>query len=271
MSLVAIVSSIYLLSTICYISFLWTQNKRVTKLGFYLIITATLIQTVNFIYLFINETQIAGGLNKSLYLFSWFISIVYIISQIRFKAEIMGAFVAPMALIMTIPKLILPQGLIDHEQSLSNPWILTHIILMFLAEAVFTVAFIAGILYIFQEKQIKSKHVAKFLNKLPSLTALDKINHLSLLIGFPIVTLGLAIGLLAANEIWGQNWIWGQKETWSIITWLLYAVLIHGRLSSGWKGRKAAFGAVLGFGIICFTFFFIGYFAPGQHDFLGIK
>ena len=60
----------------------------------------------------------------------------------------------------------------------------------------------------------------------------------------------------------------GQKEAWSMVTWLLYAILLHGRLASGWKGKKAAFGAVLGFGIILFTLFVIGYIAPGQHDFL---
>ena len=66
----------------------------------------------------------------------------------------------------------------------------------------------------------------------------------------------------------GEAWVWGQKETWSMVTWVLYAVLLHGRLSSGWKGKKAAFGAVLGFGIILFTLFVIGYMSPGQHDFL---
>ncbi|MGH7890677.1 MAG: cytochrome c biogenesis protein CcsA, partial [Thermodesulfobacteriota bacterium] len=121
----------------------------------------------------------------------------------------------------------------------------------------------------FQEQRIKSKRVGSLLQKFPSLTTLDKINHVCLIIGFPLITVGLALGLLLAKEIWGDAWVWGQKETWSLVTWLLYAVLIHGRLASGWKGRKAAFGAVLGFGIILFTLFVIGFLAPGRHDFLG--
>ena len=136
-------------------------------------------------------------------------------------------------------------------------------------EALFTVAFISGVLYIFQENQIKSKHMGKFLENFPSLTALDRMNHLCLLIGFPLVTLGIALGFVLAKEIFGSAWVWGHKETWSMVTWVLYAVLIHGRLSSGWKGRKAAWGAILGFAIIIFTLFVIGYIAPGQQDLLG--
>jgi ABC-type transport system involved in cytochrome c biogenesis permease subunit len=140
---------------------------------------------------------------------------------------------------------------------------------VFLGEALFTIAFIAGLIYLFQEKQIKSKHPRAFLMKLPSLTSLDHINHLCLVVGFPLLTLGLALGLLYAKEIWGTFWRWEPKETWSAVTWFLYAVLIHGRLSTGWRGRKAALWAVVGFGVVLFTFFVIGYFAPGKHDFLG--
>ena len=86
---------------------------------------------------------------------------------------------------------------------------------------------------------------------------------------FRSVTLGLALGLLSAKEIWGTFWSWGPKETWSVVTWFLYAVLFHARLATGWRGRKAALGAVLGFGVVLFTFFVIGYLAPGRHDFLG--
>lgn len=154
------------------------------------------------------------------------------------------------------------------DPSLGNPWILVHIMLVFLGEALFTVAFIAGVLYIFQEKQIKSKRMRSFFKRLPSLTTLDNLNHICLLTGFPLLTIGLALGLLSVKEIWGALWSWGQKETWSLVTWFLYAALIHGRLASGWKGRRAALGAVLGFGVILFTFFVIGYVAPGQHNFL---
>ena len=78
--------------------------------------------------------------------------------------------------------------------------------------------------------------------------------------------MSLIIGFILAREIWSEGWTWGAKETWSTVTWLLYAFLINGRLSLGWRGRRAAFGAVVGFCIVVVTFA-VGYIFPGQHKF----
>lgn len=260
---------LYFISSVFYTSHLWTQNEKVSAYGFYTIVAGACLQTVSLIIAYTEGVLVTGGLDSTLYLFAWLIALVYIGSQIKFRASVLGAFVAPLAFIMTFPHVILPQGIIEHDPTLGNPWILIHILLILLGEALFTFAFVSGIFYIFQENKIKSKHLGSFLQRFPSLTTLDKINHVCLIVGFPLLTVGLALGLLLAKEIWGSAWEWGQKETWSLVTWFLYAVLIHGRLSSGWKGRKAAIGAVLGFCIILFTLFVIGYLAPGQHDFLG--
>jgi len=259
----------YFISSVFYGIHFWRQSKILPRMGFYFILFGALIQTGTIIYTYSKENSLAQGFDTTLDLFAWFISLVYIVSQFKFKASLLGAFAAPLAFILTIPYLIIPHGLIGANQTLSNPWILIHIALILAGEALFTVAFISGVLYIFQENQIKSKHMGKFLENFPSLTALDRMNHLCLLIGFPLVTLGIALGFVLAKEIFGSAWVWGHKETWSMVTWVLYAVLIHGRLSSGWKGRKAAWGAILGFAIIIFTLFVIGYIAPGQQDLLG--
>jgi len=264
-----IVALCYFLSSIFYGSHFWTKGKSLPKLGFYFIFAGAALQTVSLIYIYTKGNSLVLGFDTTLYLFAWFISLVYIASQFKFKASLLGAFAAPLAFILTLPHVIIPQGIIEQNPTLSNPWILIHIALILLGEALFTVAFISGVLYIFQENKIKSKHVGSFLTKFPSLTTLDRINHLCLIIGFPLVTIGIALGFLLAKEIFGSEWVWGHKEIWSMVMWILYAVLIHGRLSSGWKGRKAAWGAILGFAIILFTLFVIGYIAPGQHDFLG--
>ena len=155
----------------------------------------------------------------------------------------------------------------DHsDPTLANPWILAHILSIFLGEAFFAISCLAGAIYIFQENQLKSKRIGTHLKKLPSLITLDRINHLSLLLGFPLLTVSLVIGFILAREIWSEGWIWGAKETWSTVTWLLYAFLINGRLSLGWRGRRAALGAVIGFCIVVVTFA-MGYIFPGQHRF----
>lgn len=259
----------YFISSVFYGTYFWTKGRNLPKLGFYFIVAGAAIQTLSLIYTYSKGNSLAQGFDTTLYLFAWFISLVYIASQFKFRASLLGAFAAPLAFILTIPLLILPHGIIDANQTLSNPWILIHIALILSGEALFTVAFISGVLYIFQENQIKSKHVGRLLENFPSLTALDKINHICLISGFPLVTIGIALGFLLAKEIFGDAWVWGHKETWSMVTWVLYAVLIHGRLSSGWKGRKAAWGAILGFAIILFTLFVIGYLTPGHQDLLG--
>lgn len=259
----------YFISSIFYGTCFWTKGTKLPKLGFYFIVAGAAIQTASLVYTYSQGSSLTQGFVTTLYLFAWFISLVYIASQFKFRASLLGAFAAPLAFILTLPNVIVPHGIIEQNPTLSNPWILIHIALILLGEALFTVAFISGVLYLFQENKIKSKHVGSFLHKFPSLTTLDKINHHCLIIGFPLVTIGIALGFLLAKEILGSNWVWGHKETWSMVTWILYAVLIHGRLSSGWKGRKAAWGAVLGFAIILFTLFVIGYLTPGQGDFLG--
>ncbi|MDA2919799.1 cytochrome c biogenesis protein CcsA [Desulfobacterota bacterium AH_259_B03_O07] len=264
-----IVPICYFISSVFYCSFLWTKNQKAYVWGSHAIRLGVIFQSITLVRILYDRQPIAGGLDSSLELFSWFIALVYVVLQTKFKTEVIGAFVAPLALVMSLPSVIVPKGIIEQDPSLENPWILIHIMLVFLGEALFTVAFIAGSLYIVQERRIKSKQLGSFIKKLPSLTTLDNINHICLLIGFPLLTLGLALGLLSAKIIWGALWNWGQKETWSLITWFLYAILIHGRLASGWKGKKAAIGAVLGFCIIVFSFFVIGYLAPGRHDFLG--
>lgn len=259
----------YFISSIFYGSHFWTKGKNLPKLGFYFILVGAVVQTISLAYIYLQGNSLAQGFDTTLYLFAWFISLVYIASQFKFKASILGAFAAPLVFILSMPLLIIPHGLIDANQTLSNPWILIHIGLILAGEALFTVAFISGVLYIFQENQIKSKHVGRLLENFPSLTTLDKMNHLCLIIGFPLVTIGIALGFLLAKQIFGDEWVWGHKETWSMVTWILYAVLIHGRLSSGWKGRKAAIGAILGFAIILLTLFVIGFLTPGQQDLLG--
>ncbi len=262
MDLGTFVPIIYLASSILFGVLLFSKNNKLPRLGLYCLYIGALVQTISLGLLFKEGKPIATSLASTLYLYSWLIVLVFLLSQFRYRAFFLGLFVAPLALIMTLPSLIIPEAMVEGDPSLGHPWIRsTHIILIFLGQALFTVAFIAGVIYLFQEKSIKAKHMGSFLKKLPSLTTLDNINHICLIIGFPLLTVGLALGFLYANEIWADQWKWGQRETWSLVTWFLYTVLIHGRLTSRWRGRKAAIGAILGFIIILFTFL-ISYIAP---------
>ena len=102
----------------------------------------------------------------------------------------------------------------------------------------------------------------------PSLKVLDDLNYHSLIFGFPLLTLGIMTGAVWAEYAWGRYWAWDPKETWSLVTWFLYAALLHQRLTVGWRGRRAAIMAIVGFLAVMFTFLGVSYLLPGLHSYL---
>src|SRR5579864_8461255 len=100
---------------------------------------------------------------------------------------------------------------------------------------------------------------------LPDSEALDRITYKTICIAFPLLTLMIAAGAYWANRAWGSYWNWDPKETWAAITWLVYAGYLHMRITRGWRGRRAAYFAILGFAVVMFTFFGVTYLLPGLH------
>jgi cytochrome c-type biogenesis protein CcsB len=100
---------------------------------------------------------------------------------------------------------------------------------------------------------------------LPTADNLDRITYKTICIAFPLLTLMIAAGAFWANRAWGSYWNWDPKETWAAITWLVYAGYLHMRITRGWRGRRAAYFAILGFAVVMFTFFGVTYLLPGLH------
>jgi ABC-type transport system involved in cytochrome c biogenesis permease subunit len=100
---------------------------------------------------------------------------------------------------------------------------------------------------------------------LPDAESLDRITYKTICVAFPLLTLMIAAGAYWANRTWGSYWSWDPKETWAAITWLVYAGYLHMRITRGWRGRRAAYFAILGFGVVMFTFFGVTYLLPGLH------
>ena len=136
---------------------------------------------------------------------------------------------------------------------------------VFIGDACFALACGAGILYLAQERAIKSKRRGFFFKRLPSLELLDATGYACIVAGFTLLTIGLIVGLVYAKAVWGRFWAWDPKEVWSGISWLVYAALLHERLTVGWRGRKSAIGSILGFVILLFTFFGVNFLLDGHH------
>ncbi len=101
----------------------------------------------------------------------------------------------------------------------------------------------------------------------PSDHALDDLNYRSIMVGFPLLTLGIVTGAAWANYAWGTYWSWDPKETWSLITWFIYAAYLHARFTAGWRGKKAAVLAIVGFGAVIFTYIGVNFLLSGLHSY----
>jgi cytochrome c-type biogenesis protein CcsB len=122
-------------------------------------------------------------------------------------------------------------------------------------------------MYLLQERELKSKRFGYFFTRLPSLDSLDQLNSHCLATGFVLLTLGIITGSIWARQAWGAYWQWDPKETWSLITWFLYAAQIHQRFSAGWRGKRAAIMAVIGFTAVLFTLWGVTFLLGGVHSY----
>ncbi len=140
--------------------------------------------------------------------------------------------------------------------ALKSNWLLIHVVTAFLGYASFSVAFGAALLYLVQEKWPRPS--------LPALPLLDRLLYRATMLGFLLLTFGILTGAVWAETAWGRYWSWDPKETWSLITWLIYAALLHARLLKGWHGRRIAWLAVFGFLAVIFTYLGVNYL-PSLH------
>ncbi len=256
----------YLLSTAGYFAYLFRQKNYLQQTGHYLLATGFLLHTMALAYGFIQSGHIpVKNLFETLSLACWAIAGVFLILQYKFKLKILGIYAAPLlTLVMTLASR-LPKEPVRVENIYNNLWFIVHIITVFIGEASFALACGVGLLYLVQEHAIKTKKHGFFFKRLPSLELLDSTGHGCIIAGFAMLSLGLVAGCVYAKSVWGKFWSWDPKEVWAGITWLLYAALLHQRLTVGWRGRRAAIMAIIGFAAVLFTFFGVNFLLKGHH------
>jgi len=207
------------------------------------------------------------NLHEALSFFAWATIAVYFLLHFKFRLEVLGAFVSPVAVVLMVLASLFPKEIVPVEPILNSFWLPIHVSLAIIGNAMFALAFAAGVMYLIQERQIKSKKIGVFYRRLPALQVLDDLNYRCLTLGFPLLTLGIITGSIWAESAWGTYWSWDPKQTWSLITWFIYAALLHGRLTVGWRGRRAATFAVVGFFFLVFTFLGVNLLLSGPHGF----
>ena len=209
-----------------------------------------------------------SNLYESLIFFSWSITAVYLFFEWRTQDKSLGAFVIPAVFLFMAYASLSPH--IDSRiqpliPALQSNWLTSHVLTCFMGYAAFTVAFALGVMYFV--KKTAGERPSVFIRLLPSEFHIDELMYSCTALGFIFLTLGIVTGSVWAHYAWGSYWSWDPKETWSLITWLVYAVMLHTRLVRGWRGRRMAMMTIVGFVSVLFTYLGVN-FLTSLHNYI---
>ena len=206
-----------------------------------------------------------GSFHESAAFFSWCVILLFFFIDRRYHLGLLGSFIIPVVFALMLAAAMLPRGVKPLPPVLQSSWFSIHISLAFLGNAAFAMAFGMGLMYLIQEHYLKSKHLGGLFKRLPNLQVLDALNYRLISIGFPLMTLAIITGMVWGKSALAGFWRWDPKEVWSLITWLIYALILHMRLNTGWRGRKVAMLSVVGFLSVLFTFFGVNLLMKNAH------
>lgn len=195
-----------------------------------------------------------SNLPESLSFFAWCITLTFFAAYLRYRINVLGAFVLPLVSLLMILSAMIWEGNHSIPPLLRSRWLYFHASVAFLAYAAFFLTFVSAVLYLFQEKELKNKRFRFLYFRLPSLHVCDELLRVSLFAGFVLMSVTIMTGALWAQQAWGRYWSWDPKETASLVTWAIYLLLVNYRLSANWRGRRAAYISIVGFASTLFTF-----------------
>jgi len=268
----SIVTFIYGLATILYI-ISWVFKKSLPgKMATAVTIIAVTGNLAGIILRWVESYQMGIGhaplsnLYESLIFFAFTIAAIYLFVEFKYKLRIIGVVASP------IPFLVMAYASLPKIDNAINPlipalqsnWLIAHVMTCFIGYAAFAIAF--GISIMFLAKPSGAEKDSGVLGRLPDFDLLDDLTHQMVMFGFLFLSIGIITGAVWANQAWGRYWGWDPKETWSLITWLVYATLLHARLMRGWKGKKIAVLSCIGFFAVIFTYFGVN-LLPGLHSY----
>lgn len=245
-----------------------------------------------------------SNLYESLFFLAWGLTTMHLaVDRIGYKSandnakRMIGAFISPLAMgITAFAALVLPAGMQVSEPlvpALKSNWLMMHVTVMLLSYAALMTGSILAIAFLivmrgqevllqgsslgssFQsaratmvaENVIVNQSIPLSLRRLTLGETLDNLSYRAIGLGFPLLTIGIIAGGVWANEAWGSYWSWDPKETWSLITWLVFAAYLHTRITKGWQGRKPAILASLGLLVVWTCYLGVNLLGKGLHSY----
>jgi len=275
--ILGIVTFGYLFAALAYLLLLVFRKEAFGRLATWSTLIVLGLQTWGIIWRWIESYQLGIGhapfsnLYESLIFFAWTIAFIYLWIEFKTGLKAIGAFTLPFAFLSMAYASFSPdmntriQPLLP---ALKSNWLIAHVITCFLGYAAFAVSCGLAFMYLLRSKEPeKAKSAAESAGFLPEKSAIDDLVYQTVLVGFLLLTVGIATGSIWAHSAWGTYWSWDPKETWSLITWLVYATLLHARMMKGWHGKRIAWFSIIGFACVLFTYFGVNFILSGLHSY----
>lgn len=187
------------------------------------------------------------GIHFALSVASMLACAIYLALRRRYRIDVVGAFVAPLALTFLLASSLVSLSQPDPDARYKRAILPIHVAVNLLGDALFMLAFAAAVAYLLQERRLKQKKLAGFFRKLPPLDALDRAEHRFLLAGFPLLTAGILTGVYWARDVENGGAADVARAVFGYATWILFAGVLLLRAGAGWRGRRAAYGTIAGF------------------------
>jgi len=285
-------------------SIAFTQIKILNKLGTFFTILINTSLSISLILRWINYEHFPlSNLYESLVFLTWGITFIHLIVEKQNKTKLIGAISTPVALfIIAFASFLLPtemQKATPLVPALRSNWLMMHVSIMMISYATLIIGSLLSILFLIisESKSIKQQnniyssspishskielnsynpsnlkiqsntHTSKSYNRMSLLQSIDNLSYRTIGLGFPLLTIGIIAGAVWANEAWGSYWSWDPKETWALITWLIFASYLHSRLTKSWQGKKPAILASIGFIIVWICYLGVNFFGKGLHSY----
>ena len=265
--ILSIVTFIYGLAAFLYL-FGWIFKKEaagriataVAVLGFVGNTAGIILRWVESYQMGIGHAPLSN-LYESLVFFAWCIVLLHLFVEWRYKSRVIGVIGTILAVSTLAYASLKPSDIQPLIPALKSNWLIAHVFTCFIGYASFAIAFGISLLYLL--RRVGGPAV---LDRLPSDRLMDELTHQLVMFGFLFLSAGIITGAVWANSAWGRYWGWDPKETWSLITWFVYATLLHARFMRGWHGNRIAVLSIVGFLAVLFTYFGVNYL-PGLHSY----
>ena len=255
-----------IMAAACMLLMAWLKIKWIAVVGLFLNIAAAITMFIALVM----RVRATGHLPVNsvyefLLSFAFALIVFNLFWQLKIKLYPIAVFLLGVAIVLLGISFYQADTATPLLPALQSNWRVSHVMTAILSYAAFALAFALGIFYLLTIRAKKGESLPEAKKERGDF--IEKLMYNAVVVGFVFLTLLIITGAMWAEEAWGIWWSWDPKETWALITWIIYAIYLHLRISKGWKGKSAAVFAVIGFVCVIFTYIGVNTLIPGIHSY----